>query len=328
MLSGTAGVGKTALAVHWAHRAAGEFEDGQLYADLGGFGAGRAARPAEVIRGFVRALGVPAERVPAEEGEQAALYRSLLAGRRMLIVLDDARDAEQVRPLLPGASRSRVLVTGRGRLRGLVALDGALPRTLDRLSMAEARRLLAVRLGESRVAAHLPAVDQIVVGCAGLPLALVAMAAHAAVHPGFSLTALAAGLRDPARVLTALDAGVEGPGIRDAFARSYATLGAGAARLFRLLGDHPGYDLDAEGAAALAGVPAERARASLEELAGAGLLTEHAPGRYAAHGLLRLYAAELASAELASAEGGLDGRRESAADGEDRVTFLSSARSR
>lgn len=317
VLSGTVGVGKSALAVHWAHRVAGDFEDGQLYADLGGYGSGPAAEPTEVLKGFVRALGVPADRVPAEENERAALYRSLLADRRMLIVLDDARDAAQVRPLLPGASRSRVLVTGRGRLRGLVALDGAVPRTLDRLSMAEARRLLSVRIGQPRVAAQVPAVDQIVVGCAGLPLALVTVAAHAAVHPGFSLSVLAGELRDPARALSALDACAEGPGIREAFARSYAELDDAAARLFRLLGGHPGYDLDAEHAAALTGVPAARARAGLDEVTAAGLVAEHAPGRYAAHSLLRLYAAELAGAE---------GGEESDEDPE-RVRSLSSVRS-
>jgi DNA-binding SARP family transcriptional activator len=297
VLSGTAGVGKTALAVHWAHSVAGAFDDGQLYADLGGYGAGPLARPTDVLEGFVRALGVPADRVPAEENERAALYRSLLADRRMLIVLDDARDAAQVRPLLPGASRSRVLVTGRGRLRGLVALHGAVPRTLDRLSTAEARRLLSVRLGQARVADQGSAVDQIVAGCAGLPLALVTVAAHAAVHPGFSLSVLAGELDDPARTLPALDACAEGPGVREAFERSYAELGAGAARLFRLLGGHPGHDLDAERAAALTGLPAGRARAGLDELAAAGLVAEHAPGRYSAHRLLRLYAAELAATE-------------------------------
>jgi hypothetical protein len=212
-------------------------------------------------------------------------------------VLDDARDSAQVRPLLPGASRSRVLVTGRGRLRGLVARDGAAPRTLDRLSMAEARRLLAVRLGTPRVSAHGPAVDRIAVACAGLPLALVTVAAHAAVHPGFSLSALAGELGDPARTLAALDACAEGPGIRAAFARSYTALDAGAARLFRRLGTHPGHDIDAEGAAALTGTPPARAREYLDELTAAGLVAEHTPGRYAAHGLLRLYAAELAAAE-------------------------------
>jgi DNA-binding SARP family transcriptional activator len=325
VLSGTAGVGKTALAVHWAHRVAGDFEDGQLYADLGGYGSGPAARPTEVIKGFVRALGVPDDHVPSEENERAALYRSLLADRRMLIVLDGARDSEQVRPLLPGASRSRVVVTGRGRLRGLVARDGALPRTLDRLSMAEARRLLAARLGQPRVAAHGPAVDQIVVGCAGLPLALVTVAAYAAVHPGFSLSALAGELGDSGRTLSALDACAEGPGIREVFARSYAALGAGAARLFRLLGGHPGDELDAERAAALTGVPPAQARAGLDELAAAGLVTQQAPGRYAAHRLLRLYAAELAASEE-------DGEENVDEDGEgngdqERVGFLSSARS-
>lgn len=297
-LLGTPGVGKSALALHWAHTVAGDFEDGQLYADLGGDSAGGpSARPTEVIRRFIRALGVPPQRVPADEGEQAALYRSVLAERRLLILLDNASDAEQVRPLLPGSSRSRVLVTSRGRLRGLVARDGASPLMVDRLSLAEARRLLAGRLGRARVAAELPAAEEIIVSCAGLPLALVTVAAHAAIHPGISLTALARDLRDPGRTLAVLDALAEGGGIRGAFARSYATLSHGAAGLFRLLGLHPVFDIDAAGVAGLTGAPAGGARTFLTELADAGLMTEHAHGRYTTHNLLRLYAAELASAD-------------------------------
>ncbi|MGH3373264.1 MAG: BTAD domain-containing putative transcriptional regulator [Actinoallomurus sp.] len=297
-LLGTAGAGKSALALHWAHAVADRFEDGQLYADLAGHAPdGPPTRPADTIRAFVRALGVAPQHVPNDETELAALYRSLLADRRMLVVLDNARDAGQVRPLLPGSSRSRVLVTSRDQLRGLVAMDGALPLTVDRLSLAEARRMLSGRLGRERVAAELPAVEEIITGCAGLPLALVTVAAHAAINPGFSLAALAAGLRDPARTLTALDAAAEGPGIRGAFARSYATLSPDAAHLFRLFGLHSGFDIDAPGAAVLTGAPAGEARVSLAGLAGVGLMTEHAPGRYTTHNLLRLYAAELARAD-------------------------------
>ena len=305
-LLGTAGAGKSALALRWAHTVADRFEDGQLYADLAGHALdGPPTRPADAIRAFVRALGVAPRHVPHDETELAALYRSLLADRRMLVVLDNARDAGQVRPLLPGASRSRVLVTSRDQLRGLVAMDGALPLTLDRLSLAEARRLLSVRLGRERVAAELSAVEEIVTGCAGLPLALVTVAAHAAINPGFSLAALAAELRDPERTLPALDAAGEGPGIRGAFARSYATLSPGAARLFRRFGLHRDFDTDATGAAVLTGAPAGEARVWLAELAGAGVMTEHAPGRYTTHNLLRLYAAELARADGQGDPGGV-----------------------
>lgn len=297
-LLGTAGSGKSALAIHWAHAVAEGFEDGQLYVDLGGSAlVGPPLRPDEAIRGFVRALGVDPQHVPHDENELAALYRSLIADRRMLIVLDNASDAEQVRPLLPGSSRSRVVVTSRNQLRSLVAMDGAVPLTVDRLSLAEARRLLTGRLGRARVSAQLPSVEEIIVSCAGLPLALVTVAAHAAIHPGFSLTALAGELRDPARTLSVLDTAAEGPGIRGAFARSYATLGSEAARLFRLFGIDSGFDIDAVAAGVLTGAPADEARVWLAELAGAGLMTEHVPGRYTTHGLLRLYAAELARAE-------------------------------
>jgi len=195
-VSGTAGVGKTALAVHWAHQVADRFTDGQLYVNLRGFDpSGSVMAPAEAIRGFLDALAVPAERIPASLAAQAGLYRSLLAGKRMLIVLDNARDAEQVRPLLPGAPGCLVLVTSRNRLTGLVAADGAHPLTLDLLSPAEAYHLLAQRLGADRLAAEPDAVDEIITRCARLPLALTIVAARAA-YSSFRLATIAGGLRD------------------------------------------------------------------------------------------------------------------------------------
>ena len=196
-VSGTAGVGKTALAVHWAHRVAARFPDGQLYVNLRGFDpSGQALDPAEAVRGFLDAFGVPAGRIPAGLPAQSGLYRSLLAGKRVLVVLDNARDAGQVRPLLPGSPGSLAIVTSRNQLTSLVATEGACPLTLDLLTTAEARDLLARRLGTGRVAAEPSAVDDIITRCARLPLALAVTAARAATQPDFPLTALAAELRE------------------------------------------------------------------------------------------------------------------------------------
>ena len=293
-LSGTAGVDKTTLAVHWAHQVADRFPDGQLYANLRGFDpAGRAMAPTEAVRGFLDAFGVPPPRIPVDLGAQAALYRSLLAGRRVLVVLDNARDAEQVRPLLPGAPGCLVLVTSRSQLPGLVAAEGAHPLTLGLPSFDEAHQLLARRLGQPRVAAESAAVEEIITRSARLPLALAIVAARAAIHPGFPLSTFASELgpaRDNLDAFAGADAVTD---VRAVFSWSYRTLHPEAARLFRLLGLHPGPDLTAPQAASTAGVPVGQVRPLLAELAGAHLVTEHAPGRYALHDLLRAYAAEL-----------------------------------
>lgn len=176
LLTGPAGVGKTTLAVQWAHRVASDFPDGQLYVNLRGLSA------AEVLRGFLGALDVPGDRVPDGLDNQAALFRSLLAGKRMLIVLDNVRDAAQVRPLLPGTSTCQVLMTSRDQLLGLIARDGVHPVLLDPFSADEARTFLALRLGTERVDAEPVAVGRIVERCAGLPLALAVLAARAATY--------------------------------------------------------------------------------------------------------------------------------------------------
>jgi tetratricopeptide (TPR) repeat protein/transcriptional regulator with XRE-family HTH domain len=295
-IAGTAGVGKTALAVHWAYQVAGRFPDGQLYVDLRGFDPGRPAlAPGAAIRGFLDALGVPASRMPPGLDAQAALYRSVLAGRRLLVVLDNARDADQVRPLLPGAAGCLVLVTSRDQLTGLAVIGAARLVPVDLLSIVDARELLAGRLGVDRVAAEPAAVAEIIGHCAGLPLALAVVAARAATRPDAPLADLAADLAASRGRLAALSTSDPASDLRAVFSWSYRTLSPGAARLFRLLGLHPGPDVAATAAASLAGVPAAEAGGLLAELVAANLLTEPTAGRYASHDLLRAYAAELAA---------------------------------
>jgi DNA-binding SARP family transcriptional activator len=292
-VSGTAGVGKTALAVHWAHRVADRFPDGQLYVNLRGYDPGRPAMPpAEAVRAFLDAFGVPPARIPASLDGQAALYRSLLAGRRVLVVLDNARDADQARPLLPGTPTALAVVTSRNQLTPLVVADGAHPLTLDLLSTAEAGDLLAARLGPERIAAESHAVSEIIARCAGLPLALTIAAARAS-QSRLPLAVLAAQLADGER-LDVLDAGDPVTQLRAVLAASYSALSPPAARLFRLLGLHPGPDTSAAAAASLAGQPLPVALRLLAELTRANLLSEHTPGRYAGHDLLRAYAADRA----------------------------------
>jgi len=296
-VSGTAGVGKTALAVHWAHRVRQSFPDGQLYANLRGFDpGGSVADPAEAMRGFLDALGVPAGRVPAGLEAQTGLYRSLLADRRVLVVLDNARDADQVRPLLPVAAGCLTLVTSRNRLTSLAVSEGARLLTVDLLAPAEARGLLAGRLGQRRAAAEPAAVDEIVAQCAGLALALAIAAARAVVEPRSPLAALADDLRETAGRLDAQDGADPAARVRAVFSQSYRALSAGAAVMFRLLGLHPGPDVALPAAAGLAGLTRRQARELLDELIRGHLLTEPVPGRYAFHDLLRAYAAELATA--------------------------------
>ncbi|WP_326798173.1 tetratricopeptide repeat protein [Streptomyces sp. NBC_01808] len=295
VIGGMAGIGKTALAVHWAHRVAHRYPDGQLYINLRGFDpVGSAVPPAEAVRVFLDALGVPARRIPAAVEAQAALYRSLLAKRRMLIVLDNARDSEHVRPLLPGAPGCLVIVTSRSQLTGLIVNNGAQPLTLDPLTADEAYSFLMRRLGAARLAAEPRAVKEIIDRCARLPLALAIAAARAAAHPGFSLSAIAGELRDNRGSLDAFTGGDLSTDVRAVFSSSYAALTAPASRLFRLLGLHTGRDISAPAAAALAGLPLRETHCLLTELTRAHLLTEHAPGRYTQHDLLRIYATERA----------------------------------
>ena len=254
--------------------------------------------PDEAVRTFLDAIGVPPMRIPTGLDAQTALYRSMLAQRRMLILLDNARDTEQVRPLLPGSSGSLVIVTSRNQLTGLVAGEGAHPLALDQLTTAEAHDLLARRLGTDRPAAEPQATDEIITRCARLPLALAIVAAHAVAHPGFPLSAIAGQLRDSHGSLDAFASGDDiTTDVRAVFSWSYKAVSDPAANLFRLLGLHCGPDISAPAAAALAGLPLREVRALLVELTRAQLLTEHFPGRYTLHDLLRVYAAERVHAE-------------------------------
>jgi DNA-binding SARP family transcriptional activator len=292
VVHGTAGVGKSSLALHWAHRAAERFPDGQLYLNLRGFDPTAApTQTAEAVRGLLDAFA-PA-RVPGSLDAQAALLRSLVAGRRMLLVLDNASTVEQVRPLLPGGSGAFVVVTSRDKLAGLVVAEGAHPVPLEVLPPADARDLLAGRLGAARVAAEPAAVDEIVALCAALPLALAIMAARAAAHRNFPLAALAADLRDARGGLEAFAGADDSTDIRAVFSLSYRRLSASAARLFRRLGLHPGPDIGLPAAASLDGRAAVEVRRALAELCRAHLVAEHRPGRFTFHDLLRAYAAEL-----------------------------------
>jgi DNA-binding SARP family transcriptional activator/tetratricopeptide (TPR) repeat protein len=294
-IGGTAGIGKTTLAVRFAHEIAGRFGDGQLYANLCGFGpCPRPVSASEVIRGFLDALGVPPERIPPNLDAQVGLYRSLLADKRMLVVLDNARDEEQVRPLLPGSAGCLVIVTSRSLLTGLAAANGAHVLILDVLSEDEAREMMAVRLGAERASAEADAVRELIGLCARLPLALSVAAARAAARPLLPLGALVADLREARSRLDVLDSGDSATSVRAVFSWSYRTLSPSAARMFRMLGIHPGPDVTVPAAASLAAVPAGPARAALGELTRAHLVTEHAPGRFACHDLLRTYAAEQA----------------------------------
>ncbi len=294
VVTGTAGVGKTALALQWAHQLRDWFPDGELYLNLRGFGPSPApAAQAEAIVTLLESLGVPPGRIPRQLDAQVGLYRSLLAGRRMLIVLDNARDEAQVRPLLPASARCAVLVTSRSQCVGLAAAEGARLVVLGLLTEVEAGQLLAARLGPDRAAAEPESVAELAELCGRLPLALAITAAQAATRPAVPLGSLATGLRDARARFDALDAGDEAADIRSAFSWSYRLLAEPAASMFRRLAAHPGPDISEAAAASLAGEEVAAARAALSELARASLVLEHDADRFAMHDLLRAYAAQL-----------------------------------
>jgi DNA-binding SARP family transcriptional activator/Tfp pilus assembly protein PilF len=297
VLTGTAGVGKTALAVRFAHEVASQFPDGQLYANLHGFDPSAApADPSAALRAFLEALRVPGSLVPTAVEAQTGLLRSMLDGKRLLLLLDNAQTTSQVRPLLPGSPGCMVVVTSRDQLAGLVAAEGARLIPLDVLSEDEARDMLAARLGAARLAAEPAAVAELIRQSARLPLALSVASARAVTRPGIALAALTAELRDARVRLDPLEAGDVATDLRAVFSWSQARLSPSAARMFRLQGVIPGPDLTAAVAASLAGVPLAEARSALTELCRASLLTEDAAGRLGCHDLLRAYAAEQARA--------------------------------
>src|SRR5580693_4218657 len=278
-VSGTAGVGKTALVVHWARRARGTFPDGQLHVNLRGYDPGRPVSPGDALAGFLRALGMPGQDIPRELDERAAAYRTLLDGRRMLVVLDNASTVEQVRPLLPGSPSSLVLVTSRDSLVGLVARHGARRLDLDTLPQQDAVALLRALIGD-RAEIQPDATAMLAAQCARLPLALRAAAELAAASPAMTLAQLADELADEQRRLDLLDAGGDpGSAIRGVFSWSYGHLSDEPARAFRLLGLSPGPDLDAHAAAALTGVPLAQASRTLELLARTHLIHRARRGR-------------------------------------------------
>jgi DNA-binding SARP family transcriptional activator/tetratricopeptide (TPR) repeat protein len=301
-ISGTAGVGKTALALQWAHQVADRFPDGQLHVNLRGYDPGEPMPAADALAGFLRSLGVPERDIPAETADRAARYRSLLAGRRMLIMIDNAADVDQVRPLLPGSPSCVAVVTSRDALAGLVARDGARRLDLGLLPPAEAIGLLRALIG-GRVDAEPDAAARLAGYCTRLPLALRVAAERAAASPGVSLADVTSELADQRDRLDLLDAAGDGlSAVRAVFSWSVRHLDDEAAHAFRLLGLHPGADFNAYAVAALADTTLRQARWLVDRLARAHLIQAVGTGRYGMHDLLRAYAADQADERYSEPE--------------------------
>ena len=300
-LGGIAGVGKTALAVHWAHQVAHRFPDGQLYVNLRGYDLGSPMPPEDALAEFLRALGVSGQDIPAGVDECAARYRGLLAGRRMLVLLDNARSVEQVRPLLPASAGCLAVVTSRDPMAGLVARDGARRIELDLLPLPDAAGLLRALIGE-RTTADPAATRALAQACSRLPLALRVAAERIMATPGTALADLVAGLTDERLGLDRIQPdGAQRTAIRAVFSWSHRQLPEAAARAFRLCALHPGPDLDAYSVAALTGCALEQAAEILGQLVQASLIqpsgsSRHAGDRYTRHDLLRAYGRELTTA--------------------------------
>ena len=299
VIAGTAGVGKTALALRFAHRQRTRFPEGQLFVNLRGYDAGAPLAPAVALERFLRALGTPPQAIPTDVEERAEVYRSLLADRRVLIVLDNAATAGQVRPLLPGESACLVVVTTRGRLSGLSARNGARRLTLGLLSDGEAFELIGTVIAGYRHADAPDQVAELARLCARLPLALRIASERAAARPLMPLRELIADLRGESSLWDALasEDETEADTVRSVFAWSYRALPPSAARVFRLLGLHPGSDFGIGAAAALTSTPRDQVKPHLDLLAGAHLLEQTAAARYQFHDLLRAYALSQAHQE-------------------------------
>lgn len=294
-IDGAGGAGKTALAVHWAHRVKGRFPGGQLFVNLRGYGPGEPVSAADALESMLRSLGVPAGAIPGDLDERSALLRSELAGRRVLIILDNARASDQVRPLLPGGD-ALVLVTSRRKLRALSARHGARHLTLGTLPLPDALALFDEATGGHRAGREPEATRTVVELCTRLPLALRLAAERATRQPDAPLSALAAQLAHQRGRLAALsiDESID-TDLRSVFDWSYGALTPEAAALFDCLGHHPGSDTDASAAAALAGTTPERARALLGQLYEVSMAEQPVPGRFQLHDLLREYARDQAA---------------------------------
>ena len=298
VLTGPGGIGKTSLAVYWGHRSADRFPDGQLYVDLRGFGPGkRRPKTSDVVSYLLTALGAGVEQQPPTLDGKTAMYRTLMAGTRMLLVLDNARDAAQVRALLPGAGGCMVIVTSRSPLTSLAAVEGADVFHLDVLSDGQARDLLALYIGKDRVAAEADAAAAVARRCAYLPLALTVAASRAAVLPDMPLSALADELADAQTLPETLNAGERNADVWAVLSWSYRAASPAARRMFRLLSIHPGPDLTAESAAHLTGAGISETKRLLHELTMTSLISERVRGRYSFHDLLRAYSRDLSAAE-------------------------------
>ncbi|HEV8561662.1 MAG TPA: tetratricopeptide repeat protein [Actinophytocola sp.] len=299
VIVGTAGVGKTSLAVHWAHRVRPHFPDGQLYVNLRGYDPGPPIGADRVLDRFLRALDVPPRSIPVDVDDKAALYRSLLANRRMLVVLDNAATVGQVRPLLPGTAACLVVVTSRSRLSGLVIRDGAHRVTLDVLTAPDAVLLLRTATAAYRAEDDSAELVELARLCGRLPLALRIAAERAARRPRIPLDQLIMGLRDESGFWAALSSGEDedAEAVRTAFAWSYRALAEQTARVFRLLGLYPGSEFSTAAAAVLVGVDVNETRRQLDILAGLHLMEENGADRYQFHDLLRIYATDQARQE-------------------------------
>lgn len=302
-LVGAAGIGKTALAVHWAHRRAERFGDGVLFINMQGYSRDPEIGADQALEAFLRAMGVSSEAIPSSLEEKSALYRSTLYGRRMLIVLDNARSADQVRPLLPGSPPCVVLITSRSRLSALSSHDGAHRVQLAPLPLAESVELLTRVIGTDRVSGEQSAAGGIALRCGNLPLALRIAAERINLRSGLSLSQLLSELSQPHRLLGGLSVGHDDLGtVRSVLSWSYRGLPADAARMFRLIGMHPGPNISVSAAAALAGVTPDEANALLEDLADAHLAEEVSQDRYQQHDLLRAFALERGTADESDEE--------------------------